>query len=100
MTLKEFFAKLGENDINAGIYQNSAKTLSNYTAQCIGAKKYDRVDRLWKIAMMITAGFFFTLSLVIFPLAGHIMKQAIALSKGRIRDDMTVLVMGIWENME
>lgn len=33
-------------------------------------------------------------------MASHIMKQAIALSKGRIRDDMTVLVMGIWENME
>ena len=33
-------------------------------------------------------------------MAGYIMKQAIALSKGRIRDDMTVLVMGIWENME
>ena len=33
-------------------------------------------------------------------MAGHIMRQAIALSKGRIRDDMTVLVMGIWENLE
>lgn len=33
-------------------------------------------------------------------MAGHIMRQAIALSKGQIRDDMTVLVMGIWENLE
>ena len=33
-------------------------------------------------------------------MAGHIMKHAIAASRGRIRDDMTVLVMGIWENME
>lgn len=30
-------------DINAGIYQNSAKTLSNYSAQCMGAKKYDKI---------------------------------------------------------
>lgn len=33
-------------------------------------------------------------------MAGHIMKHAIAVSKGRIEDDMTVLVMGIWENTE
>lgn len=33
-------------------------------------------------------------------MAGHIMKHAIGASKGRIKDDMTVLVMGIWENME
>ena len=33
-------------------------------------------------------------------MAGHIMKHAISASGGRIRDDMTVLVMGIWENVE
>lgn len=33
-------------------------------------------------------------------MAGHIMKHAISASKGRIRDDMTVLVMGIWENTQ
>lgn len=33
-------------------------------------------------------------------MAGHIMKYTILASKGRIRDDMTVLVMGIWENVE
>lgn len=33
-------------------------------------------------------------------MAGHIMKHAITASKGRIRDDMTVLVMGIWENTQ
>lgn len=27
-------------DINASIYQNSSKAMSNYTAQCCGAKKY------------------------------------------------------------
>ena len=33
-------------------------------------------------------------------MAGHIMKHAISAAGGRIKDDMTVLVMGIWENME
>ena len=33
-------------------------------------------------------------------MASHIMKHAITLSGGKIRDDMTVLVMGIWENGE
>ncbi len=32
-------------DINAGIYQNSAKTLSNYSAQCMGAKKYNKIKK-------------------------------------------------------
>lgn len=32
-------------DINANIYQNSAKTLGNYTAQCIGAKKYHKIKK-------------------------------------------------------
>ncbi len=32
-------------------------------------------------------------------MAGYIMKHAIAASKGNIKDDMTVLVMGIWENI-
>lgn len=31
-------------------------------------------------------------------MAGHIMKHAISASGGRMKDDMTVLVMGIWEN--
>ena len=33
-------------------------------------------------------------------MAAHIMKYAITVSGGRIKDDMTVLVMGIWENAE
>ena len=32
-------------DINAGVYQNSSKTLMNYTAQCVGAKKFDNIRR-------------------------------------------------------
>ena len=31
-------------------------------------------------------------------MAGHIMKHAITMSQGRIKDDMTVLVLGIWDN--
>lgn len=33
-------------------------------------------------------------------MAGHIMKHTISLSGGKIKDDMTVLVLGIWENTE
>lgn len=33
-------------------------------------------------------------------MAGHIMKHAISASGGRVRDDMTVLVMGVWEKSE
>ena len=33
-------------------------------------------------------------------MAGHIMKHAISASGGKIKDDMTVLVMGIWKNLE
>ena len=32
-------------EINAGVYQNSSKTLSNYTAQCVGAKKYNLINK-------------------------------------------------------
>lgn len=32
-------------DINSGIYQNSGKTLMNYTAQCVGAGKYDSIKK-------------------------------------------------------
>ena len=27
-------------DLNAGVYQNANKTVTNYVAQCVGAKKY------------------------------------------------------------
>ena len=30
-------------DLNAGIYQNSSRTLSNYVAQCIGAEKFHKI---------------------------------------------------------
>lgn len=39
-------------DINANIYQNSAKTLSNYTAQCIGAGKLKTLKRGVKVGFL------------------------------------------------
>ncbi len=39
-------------DINAGIYQNSAKTLSNFTAQCIGAKKYEKIKKGVRVGLL------------------------------------------------
>lgn len=32
-------------DINAGFYQNSSKSLMNYTAQCVGAGKLDKLKK-------------------------------------------------------
>lgn len=32
-------------NINAGVYQNSSKSLSNYTAQCVGAGKYKLIKK-------------------------------------------------------
>ncbi len=32
-------------DINAGVYQNSARAVSNYTAQCMGKNKSDRIKK-------------------------------------------------------
>lgn len=32
-------------DINAGVYQNSSVTLSNHTAQCVGAGKFGRIRK-------------------------------------------------------
>lgn len=39
-------------DINAGIYQNSAKTLTNYTAQCIGAGKLNTLRRGVRVGLI------------------------------------------------
>ncbi|MBQ4631082.1 MAG: hypothetical protein IJB70_08885 [Clostridia bacterium] len=39
-------------EINASVYQNSAKTLTNYTAQCVGAKKFDRIQKGIKVAFL------------------------------------------------
>lgn len=39
-------------DINASIYQNSSKTLSNYSAQCVGAKKYHLLNKGLKVGLL------------------------------------------------
>ena len=39
-------------DINASIYQNSAKTISSHTAQCYGAKKYKRIKRGFYVGIL------------------------------------------------
>ncbi len=39
-------------DINATIYQNSAKTLSNYEAQSIGAKKYENIKKGLRVGFL------------------------------------------------
>ncbi len=39
-------------DINATIYQNSSKTLSNYTAQSIGAGRYENIRRGLRVGFL------------------------------------------------
>lgn len=39
-------------NLNAGIYQNSAKTLSNYTAQCVGAGKTDQLKKGVRVGLL------------------------------------------------
>ncbi len=39
-------------DINAAIYQNSAKTIGSHTAQCYGAKKYNRIKKGFYVGVL------------------------------------------------
>ena len=39
-------------EINASVFQNSSKTLSNYTAQSIGAKKYENIKRGLRVGFL------------------------------------------------
>lgn len=41
-------------DLNAGVYQNSNKTVSNFIAQCVGAGKYHRVKEGIKAGLVQT----------------------------------------------
>ena len=41
-------------DLNAGVYQNSNKTVSNFIAQCIGAGKYRRIKEGIKAGLVQT----------------------------------------------
>ena len=51
-------------DINAAIYQNSSKTLASYTAQCFGAKKYDKLKKGMKVALIQSSVFALPLILI------------------------------------
>ncbi len=39
-------------DINASIYQNSAKTIGSHTAQCYGAKKFERIKKGFYVGVL------------------------------------------------
>ena len=65
-------------NINANIYQASAKTVSNYCAQSVGAKKYDKIHKgifvgllqgimFLSIPLFITVFFPKQISLIFFP---------------------------------
>lgn len=46
-------------DLNSGVYQNSNKTISNYIAQCVGAKKYNIISKGIRIGLTQTLLFLF-----------------------------------------
>lgn len=39
-------------DVNASIYQNSAKTIGSHTAQCYGAKKFERIKKGFYVGVL------------------------------------------------
>lgn len=51
-------------DVNASVYQNSSKTLSNYTAQSLGAGKYENIRKGIKVGTL--QGLLFSLPILIF----------------------------------
>ena len=58
-----YIVSLRVYDINAGIYQNSSKTLATYTAQCFGAKNYEGIKKGIKVAIL--QSFIFVLPLIL-----------------------------------
>ena len=46
-------------DVNANVYQNSTKTVTNYIAQCIGAKKHKMIKKGIRTGLMMTFIFLF-----------------------------------------
>lgn len=57
------------NEANASVYQNSSKTLANYTAQCIGAGEPERIRRGVRVAYLQAHIFLFPvlLACVLWP---------------------------------
>ena len=77
-------------EINANVYQNSAKTLTTYTAQCIGAKKYDKIKKGVGVALIQGIAFLLPLLLVCSIFANDIC--ALFFSKGYTGDGLTFSV--------
>lgn len=50
-------------DLSASVFQNSAKTLSNFAAQCIGAKKYKKIKKGLRVGLI--QGFLFMLPFLV-----------------------------------
>ena len=70
-------ANSAAHNVDAMLYQIILAVYSaciSFVGQNVGAKKYDRVDRLWRSAMLISIGFFACLSLLLYPLAAQMMK--------------------------
>ena len=55
--------------INSSVYQNSSKCVSNYSAQCMGAKQYDKIGQGIKAGLLQAIAFSLPFALVccIFP---------------------------------
>lgn len=67
-------------DINGTIYQNSSKTLSNYAAQSIGAKKYENVKRGLRVGFL--QGVLFSLPILVLTIVFSKEFCAVFLPKG------------------
>lgn len=70
-------ANSAAHNVDAMLYQIILAISSacvSFVGQNVGAKRMDRVDALWRTAMLIAIGFFAVLSLIIYPFAEEIMK--------------------------
>ena len=55
-------------DVNANVYQNSSKTVTNYIAQCIGAKKHNMIKKGIRVGLSMT--FIFLLPFLVITVFG------------------------------
>ncbi len=70
-------ANSAAHNVDAMLYQIILAIYSaciSFVGQNVGAKRLERVDSLWRTAMLISFGFFAVLSVIIYPFAGEIMK--------------------------
>ncbi len=78
-------------DINATVYQNSSKTLSNYAAQSIGAKKYENVKRGLRVGFL--QGVLFALPVLILTVVFAREFCAVFLPKGSAGDGLNMAIV-------